>query len=116
LALLEFLSVLTNFFGLPFSLEIHIFLGAIILVLAYNNLVKVNKTNAPDRIKRILKTIVGFGVFQAILGILLFINLRYSSIPFIDISDFLHLVILVVIAQASSAATSYDMWEEKEFT
>lgn len=88
-----------------------------ILVLAYYNLVKVKKTNAPDRIKRILKTILGFAAFQAILGILLFINLRYFSIPLMDYSDFLHLVIsLAVIAQASSAATGYDMWEEKEFT
>ncbi len=117
LAFLEFISILTSNFGLPFSLEIHIILGAMIIVLTYNNLVKVNKTDAPNRIKRILKSMVGLAVFQAIVGIMLFLNSRMFTIPFMEIMDFLHLAIaLAIITQASSVATGYDMWEEKEFT
>lgn len=117
LAFLEFISVLTNNFGWVFSVEIYILLGAIILVLAYSNLVKVNKTDAPSRIKRILKATAGFAVAQAVLGVPLFLNGRMFSIPFTGIIDFLHLaIVLAIIAQASSVATGYDMWEEKEFT
>ena len=66
LAFLEFISVLTNSFGWAFSVEIHILLGVVILALAYNNVAKVGKTDAPARIKRILKATAGFAVIRAI--------------------------------------------------
>lgn len=117
LAFLEFISVFTNNFGWPFSIEIHALLGIVILVIAYDNLSKVRKTDAPNRIKRILKATIGLAVFQAILGIPLFLNSRGFPVPFVGAIDFLHLVsALAIIAQASSVATTYDIWEEKEFS
>jgi len=116
LAFFEFILVLTKKYDLPFSVEMHILLGAIMLAIAYNNLAKVSKTDAPGRIKRIVKATAGFTVAQAVMGIPLFLNDRWVSIPFIGVIDFLHLAIaLVIITQASSVATTYDMWEEKEF-
>jgi hypothetical protein len=72
----------------------------------------VNKTQAPDRIKRLVKTTTTFTVVQAVLGIMLFLNILSSF----WIIDLMHVFIsFAIITQASSAATGYDMWEEKEF-
>jgi hypothetical protein len=39
------------------------------------------------------------------------------DVPFGLVVNILHLIIaLAIISQASSTATAYDMWEEKEFT
>ena len=117
MAFLEFILIFMDSFGWAYLVEIHILLGVIMLALAYNNLVKVKKTDAPDRIKRIVKATAGFVIFQDILGMPLFLNsILNLSLPFTEILDFLHLAIaLTIIAQASSVATAYDMWEEKEF-
>ena len=117
IAFLEFVSIFANNQGWLLSVEIHALLGLIIIILAFKNHIDVSKTEAPSRIKRILKATAGLTVAQAVLGIILFINIRIVAIPFVVIIDFLMFTIaLAIIAQAASAATAYDMWEEKEFT
>lgn len=75
-------------------------------------------TSCPDRIKRITKATLGFAVFQAILGIALYIALAVNAGGIlVDLANFLHVAAaLAIITQASSSATAFDMWEEKEFT
>jgi len=117
LMLLEvlFQSKAIDFQGVEY---VHMLLGVLVLALAVYNYVNVNKTAAPDRTKRILKALVTFGTVQPILGIIVFVGGVYNlyGICNMGIVQFLHLVVAIaMITQASSAATSYDMWEEKEF-
>jgi heme A synthase len=90
----------------------------IILGLAHYNDVKIRRTKAPNRLKRIARANAVLATVQPILGIILVVNVALSvGIPFVSVVKFLHLVIaLAIITQASSLATAYDMWEEKEYT
>jgi len=115
-ALLEFLVVM-----FPLEIEgwdisvgpsviVHVFLGAVIFVLALYNFLSVGKTDAPDRIKRITRVIVGFAFAAGVLGFLIHLDIGGVFV------SLLHVVVsFAIITQASSAATGYDMWEEKEF-
>lgn len=95
----------------------HMMLGLIILALAHYNNVQIKKTEAPSRLKRIAKSTAVLATIQPIFGIILFVNLMPGNgIPMVWIVSFLHLVTaLAIITQASSVATAYDMWEEKEY-
>jgi hypothetical protein len=94
----------------------HTILGLVILGLAHYNNAQISKTEAPNRLKRIAKSTAMLATIQLILGVVLLFNLMLSiGIPMVWIIAFLHLVIaLAIITQASSVATAYDMWEEKE--
>jgi len=100
----------------------HVVLGIVILGLAHYNNVQMKKTAAPNRLKRIVKSTASLATIQPIIGlIMLSITMFQLSIPFMDsaigILITIHLIIaLAIITQASSVATAYDMWEEKEFT
>jgi hypothetical protein len=116
LVFIELLLIISSAINFPFPVITHILLGSIIFGLALNNLFAIGKTEAPDRIKRIIKVTFGLTGFQGFLGIIIFINVNMVIIPFIGVVNFLHLVVsLTIISQASSVATAYDMWEEKEF-
>jgi hypothetical protein len=94
----------------------HVVLGLIILGLAHYNYLRIKRTEAPNRLKRIAKSTAVFATIQPIFGITLFVNIVLAlGIPYIWVIALLHLVIaLAIITQASSVATAYDMWEEKE--
>jgi hypothetical protein len=94
----------------------HVVLGLVILGLAHFNNVQLKKTEAPNRLKRIAKSTAVLATIQPIFGIALLVNIMLGlGSSFIGIIAFLHLVIaLAIITQASSVATAYDMWEEKE--
>ncbi|MFQ5909238.1 MAG: hypothetical protein ACE5IJ_00770 [Thermoplasmata archaeon] len=110
LAFLEIILVLVPDPGLGFMTELHIILGGAIIFLAFFNAGNLSGTSAPDRVKRVSKVTAGFAVAQGILGLLIYFSIGTG------IMEFLHLVAsLAVIAQASSVATGYDMWEEREF-
>jgi hypothetical protein len=111
---LAFAQFLVNAFSQMFGvLYLHFVVGLAILVLAIMNYRDLKDTSAPDRVKRILKTISGMTAFDVVLGVLLF---TFTGTMHWTI-NLLHLVVsLAVITQASSAATAYDMWEEKEFS
>jgi hypothetical protein len=110
------LSVPSN---LPYNLIIalHIVIGIVVIGLASTAFRLVRKTACPDRIKRISKTTAILGGVQGVLGVILYALIYYNaSITLQDIVLLLHVVIaLAIIAQASSAATAFDMWEDKEF-
>jgi len=104
-----------NFPGVAY---VHMGLGALVLVISYVNYDSVAKTACPDRTKRIVKTYFSFSIAQAVLGVIVFVVGVYDlfGICQMGIIQFLHLFIAIaMITQAASAATSYDMWEEKEF-
>ena len=96
----------------------HTILGLVILGLAHYDNLQIKRTAAPNRLKRIAKSTAILATIQPILGIILLANLMFRlSVPFVSIIGFLHLVnALAIITQASSVATAYDMWEDKEYT
>jgi cytochrome b561 len=99
--------------------DIHLVVGVVVLAMAYVVYMRVKAAPCPDRIKRITKTTFGFGVFQAVLGIVLYGALYSGAGPgdfWITVLNFLHVgAAIAIITQASSSATAFDMWEEKEF-
>ena len=107
-----------QFFVTAFSemlgiLYVHFVVGLAVLVLAITNYRGLAKTSAPDRVKRISKAIPGMAALDGILGIPLYVFTDGTVHWAINI---LHLIVaLAIIAQASSTATAYDIWEEKEF-
>jgi hypothetical protein len=94
----------------------HVVLGLIILGVAHYNNVQIKKAEAPSRLKRIAKSTAILATIQPIFGIALLVNIMLGlGISFIWVIALFHLVIaLAIITQASSVATGYDMWEEKE--
>jgi len=111
LAFAQFLvTAFSEMFGIRY---LHFVIGLAVLVLAIMNYRDLKGTSAPNRVKRISKTIPGMAVFDGLLGIPLFMFTEGTIHWAINL---LHLVVsLAIITQASSAATAYDMWEEKEF-
>jgi hypothetical protein len=120
LAFLEIVIIVVNISSFQAYLVYgHTMLGLIILVLAHYNNMQIKKTEVPSRLKRIAKSTAVLATIQPIFGIILFVNLQSMlsiSISIVGIVSFLHLVTaLAIITQASSVATAYDMWEEKEY-
>jgi hypothetical protein len=96
--------------GWDFMVHLHILLGVAIVGLAFYNVQGLGKTAAPDRIKRISKALAGFSVAQGVIGLLLYFDIAPA------LMDLAHIIAsLAMVTQAASAATGYDMWEEKEF-
>ena len=99
------------------TIGIHVVIGIIVIALAMFAFRLVKQTTCPDRIKRISKTTATLAGVQAILGVILeaMIMFNVSTIAQ-DIVLLFHVgLALTIIAQASSSATAFDMWEEKEF-
>ena len=112
---LAFAQFFVTFFSEAFGiLYLHFLVGLAVLVLALMNYRDLMRTSAPNRVKRLSKVIPGMAAFDGLLGIPLYVSTDGTLHWPINV---LHLVVaLAIIAQASSAATAYDMWEEKEFT
>jgi hypothetical protein len=111
LVFLQFL--VTAFSGVLGVIYLHFVVGLAVLALAIVNYRGLRRTSAPDRVKRISKVIPGMATFDGLLGIPLYL-FREGTIHWA--TNLLHLIVAVaIIAQASSVATAYDMWEEKEF-
>lgn len=110
LAFFEFISVYVDIPGFGYETEIHILLGVVMIIVGFINLRELRKTTAPARLKRIAGSTAAFTIVQAILAIPIALEMAE------EVARFLHLVVaLAIITQASSVATAYDMWEEKEF-
>lgn len=112
-AFFQFVLVLLPLPDSAFLLDLHAMLGIVILALAHYNNSVLRKTEAPARLKRVAKTTAILATAQPVFGVLLFLNVvaGLSSIVLL-----IHLVTaLAIITQASSVATGYDMWEEREF-
>ena len=105
-----FVTAFSEAFG---ALYLHFAVGLAVLALAIMNYRSLMNTSAPDRVKRISRVIPGMAAFDGLLGIPLYVFTDGTVHWAINI---LHLAVAVaIIAQASSTATAYDMWEEKEF-
>ena len=111
LVLAQFL--VTALSGVPGIIYLHFVVGLAVLAVAIVNYRGLTRTSAPDRVKRISKVIPGMAAFDGLLGIPLYL-FKDGTVHWAV--NLLHLIIAVaIITQASSAATAYDMWEEKEF-
>ena len=99
------------------NVGVHVFVALAIIGLAFHIYRDVNRTSCPGRIKRITKATWYLAVVQGALGVALVAGLTLSLGPsYVSFVSFLHVVnALAIITQASSSATAYDMWEEREF-
>jgi large-conductance mechanosensitive channel len=116
-AFFQILFVLFSPLGDIMNLAIHVVIAVAILGLAFTIYRGVTRTSCPARIKRITKTTWYLAIFQGVLGMALAlgVTLSWGSI-YVGLVSFLHVAnALAIITQASSSATAYDMWEEKEF-
>lgn len=111
LGLLEFLIVMYPVFDDKNTILIlHLLLGLVLFFLAVYNYRGVTKANVPRRIRGITGAYMGFVLALGIIGIL-----RHFEI-LVDVTKFLHIVAsIATITQMASAATAYDMWEDREF-
>jgi hypothetical protein len=101
------------------GLSIHIILGVAMLFLTQSNTKALAALPVPDRLKRISTATAGFAIFQLISGLALGAMLHFAPNLSVVLSAIrgIHIVCaLAILAQASSVATAYDMWEEKEFS
>ena len=117
LAFLEIVFVLFSPLAYLFNVGIHAALGVGVLALAFYVRQKVRPSGCPARIKRITSTTLALAAVQGLLGVALAAGNAFSWGPtYAGVVSFLHVVNgIAIITQASSSATAYDMWEEKEF-
>ena len=114
---LVFVQILIAFFEFPGSVLLHVGLGVAILALAHYHHAKIKQMAIPDRIRRIVRSTASLASAQFLLGLYVLLALELAwPLPVPDVVLFLHLVVaLAIFSQASSTATAYDMWEEREF-
>jgi len=114
---LQIIFVLFSPFGRSVTIGIHAAIGAAVLGLAFVVYRGVRASPCPDRIKRIARVTRTLAVLQGVLGLALALGVALSwGSLYVDLVSFVHVGnALAIITQASSSATAYDMWEEKEF-
>ena len=114
---LVFLQILVALFTFPGSVYIHVALGFVIVGIAHYHQARIKRMAIPARIRRIVRATAYLASIQFFLGVYVFLALELGwALPEPTIVLFLHLVIaLAIFSQASSTATAYDMWEEREF-
>ena len=96
---------------------IHSFLGLLMAVVALSNASRLGALAVPDRLKRVSKVMAGLSCFQLIIGIAMGgVAHLAPHLPYVSsVLHGIHIVCaLAILSQASSVATGYDMWEEKE--
>ncbi|MGD0637976.1 MAG: hypothetical protein ABSA72_08055 [Nitrososphaerales archaeon] len=115
--LLEMLVELFPVLGNEASLALHAAGGVVVVALALLGYRQVRVTACPDRIKRITKSTAQLAVLNAVIGVPLYLTgTSILGIPIKEVILFVHFVLAItIITEASSSATSYDMWEEGEF-
>ena len=116
-AFFQILFILFSPLSDELNLPVHVLIAIAILGLAFSIYRGVGRTSCPDRIKRITKTTWYLAIFQGVLGIALALGVTLSwGSTYVWVVILLHVAnALAIITQASSSATAYDMWEEKEF-
>ena len=117
LAFLSILLILFPVFGSTVAEVLHSIVGIALVALTLTVSRQIAATACPARIKRITKTTANLSIAQAVLGVVLFAAIGLNAGSIIQgIISFAHVgIALAIITQASSSATSYDMWEEKEY-
>ncbi len=119
LAFVQILIVVPPLTGVTALVFLHVVLGLAILALAHMDSRRLKGMGVPDRIRRIAASTAQLASAQFVLGIYLFLALELEpgwNLPGASVVLFLHVVVaLAIFSQASSTATAYDMWEEREF-
>jgi hypothetical protein len=110
--------IIPRWTGSKLGLSAHVVLGLAMLVITLSNARSLQALPVPVRLKRISRATAGFAVFQIICG--LAFGAMMHLLPDLPVVApalrVAHVVCaLAILAQASSLATAYDMWEEKEF-
>ena len=116
-AFFQIVFVLFSPLGDTANLVVHVAVAVAILGLAFAVYRGVGRTSCPARIKRITKTTWYLAIFQGVLGLALAAGVMLSwGSTYFGAVGFVHVATaLAIITEASSSATAYDMWEEKEF-
>jgi heme A synthase len=114
---LVFLQIIVALFEFPGSVYLHILVGFVIVAIAHYHQARIKRMAVPDRIRRIVRSTANLASAQFFLGIYTFLALDLQwPLPVPQVVVLLHLVVaLAIFSQASSTATAYDMWEEREF-
>ncbi len=110
--------LISRWMGQYVGTSVHILLGLLLLFVTLANARSLAALPVPARLKRISKATAGFAIFQAIGGLALGAIAHFApNLPIVPtVLHGAHVVCaLTILAQASSVATAYDMWEEKEF-
>jgi hypothetical protein len=110
--------LIPRWMGSHAGFPVHALLGLILLVMTQINARSLAALTVPARLKRISKVTAGFAVFQLVNGLAMGgVSHLAPNLPFVlPVLRGIHLVCaLAILAQTSSVATAYDMWEEKEF-
>jgi hypothetical protein len=110
--------LIPRWMGSSIGLPIHVLLGLTLLVLSQTNARKLAALPVPSRLKRISKVTAGFAIFQIVTGLALgaVSHLTLHLPGAVRVLYGAHVACaLAILAQTSSVATAYDMWEEKEF-
>ena len=112
---LVFVQILIAFFEFPGSL-LHVAVGFGIVALAHYHQARIERMVIPARIRRIVRDTASLASVQFLRGVYVFLALELArALPVPEVVLFLHLVVaLAILSQASSAASAYDMWEERE--
>jgi hypothetical protein len=104
-----------------YSAPFHAALGIAMLVLPRRNAKELAKLAVPDRLKRISQAVVMTTTMLAVVGVLFGALKHIPGMPEVlattgasILGGFHVFIALAVLAQSSSLATGYDMWEEKE--
>jgi hypothetical protein len=111
--------LLPRWMGVYAGHSVHVVLGLIMVFLTLGNARQLAALSVPARLKRISKVTAGFAIFQIVAGGALGAVMHFlPDTPYIaSVIYVAHIVCaLAILAQASSLATAYDMWEEKEFS
>lgn len=118
---LSFIQILFVFYS-PFggdalTVAVHAPLGLAIFALAFYVSRKVQSSACPGRIKRITKTTRNLALLQGVIGLVYAGAISMGVATFyLWVISFIHVAnSLAIITQASSSATGFDMWEEREF-
>jgi hypothetical protein len=104
---------ITPIIGVP----LHIVIGLALLVMTQANKRQLAALPVPDRLKRISTVTAGLALLQVVCGVALGVIHRFAPgvVSISAVIRGIHIVCaLAILAQASSVATGYDMWEEKE--
>ena len=114
---LAFAQVLLGVLTFPASLYLHVGVGFAVIGVAHFNSARIKRMAVPHRLRRIVRITANLASVQFFLGTYAFLHYGLGwSIVGVDLLVLLHLVVgLAILSQASSTATAYDMWEEREF-
>jgi hypothetical protein len=110
--------LISRWMGPHVGSSVHALLGVLLLIATLFNARSLAVLQVPARLKRVSKVTAGFAIFQVLGGLALAAVAHFapnlSVVP--TVLHGVHVVCaLAILAQSSSVATAYDMWEEKEF-